>query len=361
MNISKNNIKKKRIKVSNIDEFFNILDHELIKEKGIDDISQNNYLEKHLSSNITYIAENIEDLLDYFKKIDIFENNHKRLCEIIKDIDILNIYRLEYDRKACVQEDVDEIIKIIEGFKNDISFKTDIYEMRMADEIEKELDEEYIYTKDIELLKKMILFENTKMDEEYNADEKVNRISVKIKDNISNRYFPVEKGSIEYHQHLNNNIPRLKRLIKNLHKYISIEDDNKSISRINQSEALNDSINIAAAVYDNKKYKAISGSNEVLDYCTSPGIDKAEFISYKVNKLGKLGTGYNRINDSEKKILERIHKEIEEKKVRDDGELVLYSKWEPCPSCYYVMYQFCKIHPKIKVKVKYFNKYGEKI
>lgn len=96
----------------------------------------------------------------------------------------------------------------------------------------------------------------------------------------------------------------------------------------------------------------------MLDYCASPHIDKAKFESNKVNKRGKLGIGYNRVNDSEKKIFEHIHKLIEEKKIKDNGELVLYSKWEPCPSCYYVIHQFCEIHPDVDVKVKYINTYG---
>ena len=88
-------------------------------------------------------------------------------------------------------------------------------------------------------------------------------------------------------------------------------------------------------------------------------IGQVAFKSSKVNKLGKLGIGYNRINDSEKKILEEINKQIESNELEDKGELVLYSKWQPCPSCYYVISQFCEKYPRIKFKVKYRNKYGE--
>ena len=65
-------------------------------------------------------------------------------------------------------------------------------------------------------------------------------------------------------------------------------------------------------MYDNKEFKAISGSNEIEDYCKAPPIKEASFKSSKVNKLGNLGIGYNRVNDSEKKILEEIHKQIED-------------------------------------------------
>lgn len=91
----------------------------------------------------------------------------------------------------------------------------------------------------------------------------------------------------------------------------------------------------------------------------APPLEKAVFKSSKVNKLGKLGVGYNRVNDSEKKIFEEIHKQIEVKALKNEGNLILYSKWEPCPSCYSVISQFCKKYPDIKVKVKYSKKYGE--
>ena len=177
---------------------------------------------KYLNDGITYTAKNLDDLLDYFRKIDTFEDNHKKLCELISHIKILNIDRVEYDRKACIQENVDKIIDIVENIKSYISSRASEDEKLRIQNIEKELDKEYLYAKDIELLKKMISFENKEIDEEYDCCEKVNTVSINIKDNISSTYILVETGSIEYHYHLDNNIPRIKRLIKNLHKYIVI-------------------------------------------------------------------------------------------------------------------------------------------
>ena len=88
------------------------------------------------------------------------------------------------------------------------------------------------------------------------------------------------------------------------------------------------------------------------------GVD-AVFESCKVNKLGKLGIGYNRVNDSEKKIFEYINKKIEDKELNPEGNLTLYTKWQPCPSCYYVISQFINKYPKIDIKVKYYKEYGE--
>ena len=87
--------------------------------------------------------------------------------------------------------------------------------------------------------------------------------------------------------------------------------------------------------------------------------ENAAFKSSKVNNKGKLGIGYNRINDSEKKILEEIHRQIKEKLISDKGTITLYSKWEPCPSCYLVIDQFLKKHPNINIEVRYIKKYGE--
>ena len=54
-----------------------------------------------------------------------------------------------------------------------------------------------------------------------------------------------------------------------------------------------------------------------------------------------------------------IDKDIEENKLDNKGEVILYSKWEPCPSCYFVISQFCEKYPLINVKVRYEKRYGE--
>ena len=140
---------------------------------------------------------------------------------------------------------------------------------------------------------------------------------------------------------------------------IRIYEKGKTICKINQSKTLQDSINIAVAIYNEKEFKAVSGQYELDDYCIAMNKEDTAFESYKVNRLGELGSGYDRFYDSEKKILERIHKQIEEKELDDKGKLVIYSRWEPCPSCYYVISQFCKAHPEIKVNIKFDKAYGK--
>jgi hypothetical protein len=251
------------------------------------------------------------------------------------------------------------MINSIEKIANQISGRISEEGKIKLRELEKELDNDYLYAKDIELLKKMVLLRKEGVKETYNVQTKTKTISIEIPEEINYEYIKAKKGSVEYHEYLSTNIPRMQRLIKNMNKYMKVDEKEKTTFKIDQSKALQDTINIAVAIYDDKKFKAISGSNEITNYCSAPPQDVAIFKSSKVNKLGKLGIGYDRVNDSEKKIFEEIHKQIEAKVLNNEGNLILYSKWEPCTSCYFVISQFCKKHPNIKVQVKYSKKYGE--
>lgn len=373
-NISLKKRKKERIKINNLNEF-----KDALKTEGyeIDQFNEEKFKEKitkifkidksvaerlHIcikDNEITYRANDIRDFIDYIEKMILFENEHKKLCKKISEVKKLNIDRIEYEREPRYQENVEDIINVIEEIKSHICGKISEDEKAKLEGLEKELDKDYIYAKDIELLKKMVLIRKEGVKEKYNAKTKIKTISIEIPEKINHQYIIPKKGTIEYHEHLNNNIPRMQRLTKNINKYMEADENEKTTFKIDQSKALQDSINIAVAIYDNKEFKAISGSNNITNYCTSPPQEAAIFKSSKVNKLGKLGIGYDRVNDSEKKIFEEIHKQIEAKVLKNEGNLVLYSKWEPCPSCYFVISQFCKKHPNIKVQVKYSKKYGE--
>ena len=349
--------KKEKIKISNIYDFkkelkkegykVNYYDEEKFKEDIIKIFKVDNDVIEHLyksmdKEEITYRANNVSHFIDYMEKIVLFEREHYRLCEKISEIKKLRIDRVEYERKPNSQDNVEHILKAIEEIKDGISGVINEKEKCRLEYLEKEIGKNYLYAK-----------------EKYNEITQVKTISIDIPKEIDNNYIKPLKGSVEYHQHLSNNIPRMKRLVKNMSKYIKIDEKDNLTFKINQSSALQDSINIAVVEYDNKEFKAISGSNEINDYCKAPPLEKQFFKSNKVNKLGKLGTGYNRINDSEKKIFEEIHKQIKAKKLNNKGNLTLYSKWEPCPSCYYVINQFCRQYPDIKVQVKYIKRYGE--
>lgn len=373
-NILSRKRKKERIKINSIDDFKDELKKERYKINEFDEEKFKDEIEKIFEvdkstmekmytyiddTEFTYRANCIEDIIDYIKKIILFENEHNKLCKKISGVKILNIGRLEYEREPSIQDNIENMIKDIERIANEMSVMMNEEDKIKLKELERELDKDYLYSKDIELLKKILLAGKNGLKEKYNTKTKIKIISIEIPKKINHEYIKTKKGSVEYHEYLNNNIPRIQRLIKNMNKYMKIDEKEKLTFKIDQSKTLQDSINMALVIYDGKEFRAISGSNEITGYCISPPLEKAVFKSSKVNKLGKLGIGYDRVNDSEKKIFEEIHKQIEEKELKNEGNLILYSKWEPCPSCYYVINQFCEKHPNIKVQIKYIKKYGE--
>ncbi|MGL5314336.1 MAG: deaminase domain-containing protein [Peptostreptococcaceae bacterium] len=366
--------KKQRININNIIDFNKALKIEGYKEISTEeakfkkeiiesfkiDKSVTETLYKSLSNDhITYRVDNVVDFIEYMKNINTFENEYKKLSKKINSIKKLNIARVEYDRILTTQDNVDHMLEDIEDIKNKVSRRIDEKEISILENIEKQLDEDYVFSKDIELLKKIITKDNSIIKEMYNEETRTKTITLEIPEDLNFEYIPAKLGSIEYHNHIKNNIPRMKRLRKNIKKYLMMNDKGHKNFNIDQSSTLQDTINIAVATYDNKEYKAVSGSNDVTEFCKAPEPKDTAFTSYKVNKLGKLGIGYNRVNDSEKKIFEEIHKQIQSGKIKNYGNLTLYSKWEPCPSCYHVISQFCKIHPRVNVEVKYSKKYGE--
>lgn len=365
-------IKKDRIKIRTMKDFnkalqnenynFNVLTEEEFKEKIINDLNVNNKICEEMyrtlkNGNITYKVNGIIDFIDYIESIIIFEDEHSKLCEKISKIKTLIIDRVEYERILTTQDDVDHILKIIEETKKSISIKINEEGKVKLESLEDEIDRDYVYAKDIELLKRMIICNNKNIKEEYDENSQTKTLFIEIPQNIDFDYIKSEKGTVEYYKHIKSYIPRMKRLIKNLDKYI-IKYNNTY--KINQSNAIQDSVNMAIAIYGGKEFRAVSGKNDIENSCTLIPLGKEYFKSCKVNKLGKLGIGYNRINDSEKKILEKIHKLINDGSLSDEGELILYSKWEPCPSCYYVISQFIEKYPKINLKVMYYKEYGEK-
>ncbi len=366
-------IKKDRIKISSIKDFNKMLQKEdynvgllseiEFKKEIINEFNINNKIYEEIykildKGNITYKVRGVKEFIDYIECEIIFEDEHNRLCRKISEVKTLIIDRVEYERILTTQDDVEDILKIIEETKKSVSGKINEEGKVKLESLEDEINRDYIYAKDIELLKRMILFNNKNVKEEYDEKSQTKTLFIDIPKNIGFDYIKAEKGSVEYYQHIKSYIPRMKRLIKNLDKYIIKYNDN--IYKINQSVAIQDSVNMAIVIYNGKEFRAVSGKNDIENSCTLIPQVQEYFESCKVNKLGKLGIGYNRINDSEKKILEKIHELIKDGSLSDEGQLVLYSKWEPCPSCYYVISQFIKKYPKVNLKVMYYKEYGEK-
>lgn len=365
-------VKKDRVKIRTINDFnkvlqdenynISVLTEEDFKGEVANKFDINNKLSEEIyrilnDGNITYKVNGIKGFIDYIESIIVFEDEHNKLCEKISKITTLIIDRVEYERILTTQDDVEHILKVIEETKKSISRKINEEGKVKLEVLEEEINGNYVYTKDIELLKRMILFNNENFKEEYDEKSQTKTLFIQIPQKIDFDYVKAEKGTVEYYQHIKSYIPRMKRLIKNLDKYI-IEYNNTY--KINQSIAIQDSVNMAIAIYNGREFRAVSGKNDIENSCTLITPGQECFESCKVNKLGKLGIGYNRVNDSEKKIFEKIHKLIGNGSLTDEGELILYSKWEPCPSCYYVISQFIKKYPKINLKVMYYKKYGEK-
>ena len=366
--------KKERIKINDISDFMKVLENEgfFIKEsntrKFYNEVGDVLKLEEKIVEKLeeclndhetTYVVNDLRGFIDYIEKIVEIKEYNEKLYNNIRYIKNLHIHRIEYEREISCQENVDDIIKDIKNIEGKVCKNINPKEISKLDKIENEISRDHLYAKDIELLKKIISIKNNNVLENYDEAAKRKTISIQMPKEIDLEYIKVKKGSVEYHQHIKSNIPRMKRLIDNINKYIEYDKNDVTTCTINHSSALQDSINIAVAVFNNQEFKAISGKNNIKGYCIAPMKSEEEFCACKVNKLGKLGIGYKRVNDSEKKIFEEINKQIKEKKIKDEGNLVLYSKWEPCLSCYYVISQFCKKYPKINVQVKYNKKYGE--
>lgn len=349
-------IKRQRIKISNYDDFNSSLKKEGYKLEDLDlrkDVLS--YInESFLENNITYKVSGIKDFINYIEELITFEKLHNSVCEMLRKIKVLEIKRLEYERERGLCDDVSDIIPQIIMVKNNITETINTEDIKNLEILEKEIECSHIYSRDIELLKRIVINDNN-VSEEYNKETKIKIITIEVPSQINKGYIKAKKGSVEYHMNLKNSIARMKRLIRNLNNYMIIDND-KYI--INQSNTLQDSINIAEAFFNGSSFKAVSGSNEIEDYNYLKSPIKPFFKSMKVNKLGKLGTGYNRVNDSEKKILEEIHREIENGELQNKGTILMYTKWESCPSCCYVISQFLKVHPLINIEIKYIKKYG---
>ena len=172
----------------------------------------------------------------------------------------------------------------------------------------------YLYSKDIELLKKILINNNSKIEENYDREKFKKILKIQITNKINIDYIKAKEGSVEYYFHLKNVIPRLQRLIKNLNNYIKVVNKNKKIFIIDQTHIMQDSMNIAIAELNGKEYKGISGKVNIEGYCPTKNKEDCVFESKKVNKLGEFGKGYERFNDSEKKILEKIAFDIDNNK-----------------------------------------------
>lgn len=236
-------IKRQRIKINNYDDFYCALKKEGCKLEDISNDILNYIHESFIENKVTYKVSGAKDFINYIEEILIFEKLHNSICELLKDIKVLEISRLEYERERGECDDVSDIIPQIIKVKNNISETISTDDIENLEVLEKEIEENHIYSKDIELLKRIVINDNN-VSEEYDKITKIKTLTIDVPSKINKGYIKGEIGSVEYHKNLTNSISRMKRLIKNLDKYIHV-DNEKYI--INQSNTLQDSINIAEA------------------------------------------------------------------------------------------------------------------
>ena len=74
------------------------------------------------------------------------------MCEKISKIKTLIIDRVEYDRILTPQDDVEHILKVIDETKKSISRRINKEGKIKLEALEDEIDRDYVYAKDIELL-----------------------------------------------------------------------------------------------------------------------------------------------------------------------------------------------------------------
>ncbi|NRT29330.1 hypothetical protein B0I68_002935 [Clostridium beijerinckii] len=134
INIISNKRKKERIKINNLNDFKDALKKEGYKinyfneEKFKIEVAKAFKVENSLIEELykcigeeqaTYRADDVSDLINYMKKIILFEYEHDRLWKKINSIKILNINRIEYERDAVSRDDVKDMLIDIKEVKKE--------------------------------------------------------------------------------------------------------------------------------------------------------------------------------------------------------------------------------------------------
>jgi len=89
-------------------------------------------------------------------------------------------------------------------------------------------------------------------------------------------------------------------------------------------------------------------------YVLIPDSYSQQFNYICTNKHRDIGIGHNRNNDTEYKLLEYITSRITPQQV---GHIDLFTYYEPCLSCDYVIIQFTKKYPLITIDVYFEEEY----
>lgn len=90
--------------------------------------------------------------------------------------------------------------------------------------------------------------------------------------------------------------------------------------------------------------------NKYLDFVLLPRTQ--EFETLVLNNRNEPDTFFDRMYDTEYKIIEEVYRRIKRKPINSKLEINMYTKYFPCPSCQGVIEQFIsKIYSSLKVEV----------
>lgn len=93
------------------------------------------------------------------------------------------------------------------------------------------------------------------------------------------------------------------------------------------------------------------------DYVLTPEKEAQTFQTFHTNRKREIKIGTPREYDTEYKLLEKIATHL---KPEAQGKIVLYTYYEPCLSCDYVIIQFINRFKKIKMDVYFEKEYKDK-
>lgn len=89
-------------------------------------------------------------------------------------------------------------------------------------------------------------------------------------------------------------------------------------------------------------------------YVLVPSKHKRRFNSIITNREREFGKGHRRVIDTEYKLLEKLASTIQTNEV---GHINLFTYYEPCLSCDYVIIQFQKCYPRISMSIYFEEEY----
>lgn len=151
-----------------------------------------------------------------------------------------------------------------------------------------------------------------------------------------------------FHEELVLSVPRFKGGNDAVLEYLKCidPDRNKKIKRTISRHHANSAVNDTAS-----PFAKIGGQRT--RYTLIP--EEPSFKHFHTNRNREINNGTPRGNDTEYKLLERVSEDITDDV--EEGLIKMYTYYEPCLSCDYVIIQFTKRYPNIDIEIYYEEEY----